>query len=133
MRMRKFFVESGEEPSCPMYSPSVKLAPQEGGKKEYLQRHAASLDHVGAQSSEKQVSLFNTVSVRKVSASEKETVGTPMHFIRVIHERHAFLMILEMVTSLCLVVASASLGSKLKNVSCQKQFRDVLLLFLLFW
>ena len=42
-------------------------------------------------------------------------------------------MILEMATSLCLIVASASLGSKLKDVSCQKQFRDVLLLFLLFW
>ena len=48
---------------------------------------------------------------------------------KIIHECHAFLMILEMVTSLCLVVASASLGSKLKDVSCQKQFRDVLLLF----
>ena len=42
-----------------------------------LQRNAASLDHVRAQSSEKQASLFDTcdVSVCKVSASEKETVG----------------------------------------------------------
>ena len=39
-------------------------------------------------------------------------------------------MILQMVTTLCLVVASTCLGGKLKDLSCQEQFRNVLLLFL---
>ena len=39
------------------------------------------------------------------------TLCTPTCLIKVIQKRHVFLIILETVTSLCLIVASASLGS----------------------
>ena len=58
------------------------------------------------------------------------TLCSPMHFIKFIQGRHAFSMILQMATTLCLAIASACLGGKLKDLSCQEQFRNVLLLFL---
>ena len=58
------------------------------------------------------------------------TLCLPMHFIKIIRKCHAFSMILQMATSLCLVVAGTCFKDKLKDVSYQEQFINVLLLFL---